>query len=116
MAMPSVLEKVYAELECVKRRAGIHEKLTQDLMAILRVESQAEFEEGIRDGSVVEYIRRVIETGEKSLEELEAYRTMFPCVVCGKPMAWEPEGEFAQKLKGAVARYGHSSCFEKKEG
>ena len=52
----------------------------------------------------------------KHIQELEAqlkaYREMFPCSVCGKPMDWEPNDNLGQALKAFVRdrKWGHGDC------
>jgi hypothetical protein len=49
---------------------------------------------------------------QKLEAQLKAYREMFPCSVCGKPMEWEPNDPLGQALEAFVreGRWGHGNC------
>lgn len=68
----------------------------------------------------IENLDYIINARDKTLHECEraitGYREMFPCIVCGKPMNWEPNDNLGQALKKFVkeGRWGHSDCVRAK--
>ncbi len=104
----SVLEKVVNDL---KERLARYEKIEQEIMRFFDEEWG---EVGSLENAIMElqagYSKAKHLVGIE--EELRAYKEMFPCAACGKPLSWMPDDNLGQALKAFVRerRWSHSSC------
>ncbi len=106
----SVIAQVVAERDALKTRLN---DLRQELRRIV-AEAYGEhiLEDLDSDEEVLGAIGNLCAMIEARDKVIASYREMFPCVVCGKPMNWEPNDNLGQALKAFVKekRWGHSSC------
>lgn len=103
--------------EVSKERAERLEELEQDLKGFFGEEY---LEALIESGMLFEELEGLKRLGDRWREiapKYEAFKAMFPCKVCGKPMSWEPGDNLGQALKKYVAEHGwgHTSCINQKK-
>jgi hypothetical protein len=120
----SVLEQIYADLE---RERAENKKLRDRLTYFDSLERELKryWDENIGEDawqgwdSLMELLegQQINEEWlynriQKLEAQLKAYREMFPCSVCGKPMEWEPKDPLGQALEAFVreGRWGHGNC------
>lgn len=106
----SVWEQIVQERDALKAQL---DALRQGLREIV-AEAYGEhiLEDMQDDEDILNAVKNLCSIIEARDNELARYREMFPCVVCGKPMSWEPNDPLGQALKKFVSegRWGHGKC------
>ncbi len=99
----SLGEALYKEIEQLRARVLELERERDSLKERLQIAE--------------EHLEVIAEDLNEATSKLHQYLEMFSCVVCGKPMSWEPNDNLGQALKAFVKekRYGHSACVNQRK-
>lgn len=113
----SVWEQIVQERDALKAQLDALRRELREIVAEAYGEHILEDMQDDEDViAAIENLNYIIDAQDKEIArhegELDRYKKMFPCCVCGKPMEWKPDDPLGQTLQKFVreGRWGHTSC------